>query len=663
MVTLTYPGSVLPSIRRISITPQLIGWIGAVAILASLLTALTLSLTDGHVMREDRAILGWVSSWDFPGLSKFFAVVTIATGSKAGLIYGPLGIGLLRLMGKTREAAIFGIVGVTIAIIAVLGDYTLGSIVSRGRPLAGVGESFKAFPSGHVFGTTVFFGFVAFLAVYYRLNKKLMIPALTLLALGVLVVGPARIYEQAHWPTDVAAGYLLGGLWLLVTIPVFIYLQNAKWLTPLRKKETLLDEDCPSCRTERSIASLVLLNPEKGTATKVYQPPFLVRMIYWLAFQAEFPYVANQFAFQAAIYRRKVAGLLTQHMFGKDLVARVLAVNDTGGKYEFVTEYIPGEKVENDTEVKKYLAQVSDTFSQAGLSVWQINPHNPHAHTNLIRTAQGELKIIDLESALATPFLAKGQRRSAIKAGNFPVFDDIDFPRMRNYLAGNAASLEASLGPNGLAELEHAVGHLEEVIQSWKQSELRLWGRLAKWTYRFFNWKATYTKSKAAVLGADGAAQSFFTAGIERWDREGRLGAAESQALRSYLASREVNTAMRHLGVHLVISAIFRFPIGSIMRLAWTLSFWVKIQVARFRRGPRSALELGPNIHNPLVMFLSVIPGLGAVAYLASRPMRRKILVRLMLDQIAWKLPFRLYRRMHLARLLAPSAIHANATP
>ncbi len=450
------------------------------------------------------------------------------------------------------------------------------------RPFAATGETFAAFPSGHVFGTTVFFGFVAFLVAHYRLNKKLLIPTLTILALGVLMVSPARIYEQAHWPTDVVGGYLLGPLWLLVTVPVFLYLHDAKWLTSFRKKEPLLDEDCPSCRTERSIASLVLLNPEKGTATKVYQPPFLVRVIYWLAFQARFPYVGNQLAFNAAIYRRKMARKLTQHMFGEDLVARVLAVNDKGGKYEFVTEYVPGAKVENDPEVKNYLAKVSETFSQAGLSVWQINPHNPHAHTNLIRTPQGDLKIIDLESALATPFLPKGQRRSAIKAGNFPVFDDIDFPRMHAYLADNAASLEASLGPVGLRELEHDLGHLEDLIQSWKASEFRLWGRL-------FN-------------------------------------------LKGYLASREVNSAMRHLGVHLVISAIFRFPIGSAMRLFWTLSFWVKLQVHRLRHGPGPVPDHGPNIHNPLVMILSIIPGLGAVAYLASRPMRRKILVRLMLD-------------------------------
>ena len=61
-----------------------------------------------------------------------------------------------------------------------------------------------------------------------------------------------------------------------------------------------------------------------------------------------------------------------------------------------------------------------------------------------------------------------------------------------------------------------------------------------------------------------------------------------------------------------------------------------------------------PNIHTPLVMVLALVPGLGSVVYLASRPLRHKLLVRLLLDQIAWKLPFGLYTRMHLDRILPP---------
>ena len=92
--------------------------------------------------------------------------------------------------------------------------------------------------------------------------------------------------------------------------------------------------------------------------------------------ESRFPYVDNKVALQAAAYRRKLASLITLHRFGKDLVAPVLAVNNTGGRHEFVTEFVPGEKVENDEAAKEFLGQVSDVFSAAGLSVWQINPQN-----------------------------------------------------------------------------------------------------------------------------------------------------------------------------------------------------------------------------------------------------------------------------------------------
>ena len=60
---------------------------------------------------------------------------------------------------------VFGVVGLTIGAVAILGDFTLGEIVDRGRPLAESDDPTPAFPSGHVFGSTVFFGFIGFLAV------------------------------------------------------------------------------------------------------------------------------------------------------------------------------------------------------------------------------------------------------------------------------------------------------------------------------------------------------------------------------------------------------------------------------------------------------------------------------------------------------------------
>ena len=104
----------------------------------------------------------------------------------------------------------------------------------------------------------------------------MLIPLLAVIAAVVLLVGPARVYEGAHWPSDVAAGYVLGGIWLLNIIPTFLSLRNSKWLASLGGDTDLSGDDCVDCRTERSIASVVVLNPDRGTATKVYRPPALV---------------------------------------------------------------------------------------------------------------------------------------------------------------------------------------------------------------------------------------------------------------------------------------------------------------------------------------------------------------------------------------------------
>ena len=52
-------------------------------------------------------------------------------------------------------------------------------------------------------------------------------------------------------------------------------------------------------------------------------------------------------------------------------------------------------------------------------------------------------------------------------------------------------------------------------------------------------------------------------------------------------------------------------------------------------------------------MLISLIPLVGAGAYLASGTLRRSGLTRLLIDQVAYKMPFKLYRRLGLARLTA----------
>ncbi len=643
-------------IRRAT-NPWVMLWLVALSVLAALLVLLTIAIDGSQTPSQDSTVLDWVVDRDFP-LSGFFTVVLPAlTGNFGFLGLAIAVVAFFWLVGMNPAALGFIVVGVVMGTVAVGSDLTLGEIVGRSRPL--VESSETSFPSGHAFASTLIFGFLGFMAVYYKLKKGLLIPVLGLLFALILAVGFARIFEQAHWPSDIAAGYLLGAFWLLLLIPLYLRFQRLAWVSSPKQAAHLEALTCDTCRTESSIASTVILDPERGTATKIYRPPGLIRLLYWIAFQARFPYEHNRAALDASVYRRKIASALTIHRFGKDLVAHVKAINCMYWACDFVTEFIPGDKVENDDEVRKFLGQVVEIFSEAGLSVWQVNPRNPHAHTNIIRRPNGDPIIIDLESAVVTPIPAPGQWRSALRRGSIPVFDDIDFERLRSYIAANEAALEASLGSERLAEFKEDVDLGEQAVRTWHETEPRIWGRLIRGVYRLLDWKRFFMRLSHALGGADRAAEDFLARGIERWEREGRLRPKEAATLRARLSSDEPRTALHHMGVHLVLSVVLVVPIPglrSAARFAWTFVFWVKSTAARiFRRRAWKAAGKPANIHSPLVMVVALVPMLGGIAYGASRPLRSRLIIRLILDQIAIKLPLSLYTRMRLRRMLPPS--------
>jgi membrane-associated phospholipid phosphatase len=116
------------------------------------------------------------------------------------------------------------------ALIAAAGATGLGSliklVVHRPRPGAGLVHVVQqlndpSFPSGHVLLYTAFFGFLIFLA--YTLLKPSFGRTLLLVIFGSLValVGLSRIYLGDHWASDVTGAYLLGSLWLALSITIY----------------------------------------------------------------------------------------------------------------------------------------------------------------------------------------------------------------------------------------------------------------------------------------------------------------------------------------------------------------------------------------------------------------------------------------------------------
>ena len=80
---------------------------------------------------------------------------------------------------------------------------------------------------------------------------------------------------------------------------------------------------------------------------------------------------------------------------------------------------------------------------------------------------------------------------------------------------------------------------------------------------------------RGALVEGNLSAGGFLRGGIDRWEREGRLGATEAEALRDHLSSGAVQDALRHLGVHMALSAPIPVPgLQNLARLVWTAAFW-----------------------------------------------------------------------------------------
>lgn len=143
--------------------PRVVVWLAAMGILTALLALLSIAIKNDPTPSQDITVLNWVIAWELPGLTGLMETVSFLTNNRPAMVLGLAGVLFLWLLGLTREAKAFAVIGVIIGVVASLGDSTLGEVVARMRPFETTrGHSF---PSGHTFGTTVFFGFWGFLGI------------------------------------------------------------------------------------------------------------------------------------------------------------------------------------------------------------------------------------------------------------------------------------------------------------------------------------------------------------------------------------------------------------------------------------------------------------------------------------------------------------------
>ncbi|MDH2886646.1 phosphatase PAP2 family protein [Bacillus cytotoxicus] len=93
-------------------------------------------------------------------------------------------------------------------------------IVKRDRP--SLNEAFDAlgysFPSGHAMLSIMTYGFLAYIIAANLHNTMSKYISIIIAALFIIWIGLSRIILFVHYPTDVLAGYVVGGILLIVTI-------------------------------------------------------------------------------------------------------------------------------------------------------------------------------------------------------------------------------------------------------------------------------------------------------------------------------------------------------------------------------------------------------------------------------------------------------------
>ena len=97
----------------------------------------------------------------------------------------------------------------------------LKHFVLRQRPDASlhlVTQGGYSFPSGHSVTSVIFYGLLLYLIQKNCKNETLRNILSVVCGFLALLIGPSRIYVGVHWPTDVLAGWCIGGAILIIAI-------------------------------------------------------------------------------------------------------------------------------------------------------------------------------------------------------------------------------------------------------------------------------------------------------------------------------------------------------------------------------------------------------------------------------------------------------------
>ncbi len=180
----------------------------------------------------DMSITSRLQKYRSPWMRRFFFGVSEIGFPKFAVPFTAIAAAILMAL-RFRLEALFILLTSSSTVLNVL----VKRLIKRPRPTQELVTVVRvinepSFPSGHVMYYTNFYGLLIYLLATNWRSGRIRNFLITIFAALIAFIGPSRVYLGAHWPSDVMAGYLYGGLWFGGIMA--LYLRVKAWLHPVK---------------------------------------------------------------------------------------------------------------------------------------------------------------------------------------------------------------------------------------------------------------------------------------------------------------------------------------------------------------------------------------------------------------------------------------------
>jgi len=172
-------------------------------------------LTSDPIVTLDHTFAQLVATFRPPGLVTPFIWITALGSSQVVSVLLALSAPILWLTRGPWLVASLLVSSLGAAAFNALGKLAF----QRPRPVEAILlEHSYSFPSGHATIAVAFYGFIGYVLIRGSRSWKHQVNWLFLSLMLILLIGLSRIVLGVHYLSDVWAGYLVGGLWLIIGI-------------------------------------------------------------------------------------------------------------------------------------------------------------------------------------------------------------------------------------------------------------------------------------------------------------------------------------------------------------------------------------------------------------------------------------------------------------